>query len=410
MKSILFIIFSLLLCFALPAYKDYSRQNMLAHQKFVDKSRPKNIKISIKQNIMVDNKFLLLATLMLLSTNLFSMESPQKDNSTYSLTPTSKNTCLQKKDESFAHEFMVNLQQHLPVLEHQNFLPPHENNYSLSDVEQKFFNDWNQEIDVEQTIDFKDYLVPNETHPCDIKELLDQAKEGTLISVGTERSFIDAALCKNCTTLVTIDVNPRVKAYNDFNTLLLRIAYDREDYLRLRMAPEADEVFDINQKNYINQTPAVSFSYEKTLTKIKQRLKKSNMDLSLKEYYLKNLSSFAAIFFNTQANASMKYFVSIKEAKKPTTEHFYNAKYLHDDVLFNKVQKMAQQGKIISKIGDIRDLSFLEGKTSVSVVDISNIPDYFKPEFKRYSFLNDALIIFTKFTYPKAKYALYSEN
>jgi hypothetical protein len=105
-------------------------------------------------------------------------------------------------------------------------------NKVLATLEEKLNNLWYMErLDVDAIIPFKDYLVPNELNPYLVKlhfDLLDEA--GLLVSTGTERSFIDLALCEKCTGLVGVDINPRVKAYNDFNTLLLRLSENRKDY------------------------------------------------------------------------------------------------------------------------------------------------------------------------------------
>ena len=83
--------------------------------------------------------------------------------------------------------------------------------------------------------DVLQFLEPNERIPVNVRPHLLKMQRGLIVSVGTERSFFDLLLSDPnlCTGLVVRDVNPRVKAYVDFNTLLLTIATSRLDYRAL---------------------------------------------------------------------------------------------------------------------------------------------------------------------------------
>ena len=85
------------------------------------------------------------------------------------------------------------------------------------------------------------------------------------------------------------------------------------------------------------------------------------MSESMKQYYLKNLEIFSKIYFCVESHQIT--------GGNPSSVNYWN-----DDVLFDKIKIYAEQGKIISTIGDIGDLEFL--KEEVSIVDTSNIQDY----------------------------------
>lgn len=293
----------------------------------------------------------------------------------------------------------------------ETVLPIFDDHHSLSDLQDSLFEQWNVNVDTKMLINFKDFLAPNEKNPWDIKPFLDQIEnDGILVSVGTERSFIDGALCKRCTSLVGVDINPRAKAYNDFNTLLLMLSRDRQDYLSLRMANEALIAIAENIKMGGKKSSVPwAIDYASTLKKIAKRIKQYPIDSRVSQYYLKNLASFAEVFYKTQTDILMRPLLS-QEPIKNSSSSFQNANYLHDDKLFTKIARMAKDGKIISVIGNINEIDFLNlVPEPVVFIDISNIPDYFLPELN-HPHLRHALVIYTKFAYPHARYFEYQNK
>ncbi len=195
----------------------------------------------------------------------------------------------------------------------------------------------------------KEYLSPNERAPDQVKGHLDLMDRGLIVSTGTERSFYDLILSPEdrCTGLVTRDINPKVKAYNDFLILLLRVSSSREDFCKLAAGP---------------------FNEEKR-AEILRRLTEVNMPHEMRGYYVKNFDHFANIYYPVEHRilSSHDGFGAV-EAKK--------VDYWSDDICFNKLKSYADAGKIVSTIGDIGDLQFINGH-SISIVDTSNIGDYF---------------------------------
>jgi len=230
-------------------------------------------------------------------------------------------------------------------------------NLSSSHIEKRLSEQWMiNNLDVYSFKDFADYLVPNENNAYDIKEHFDiLTKEGLLVSTGTERSFIDLSLCEKCTGLVGVDINPRTKAYNDFNTLLLKLSKNRKDYLSLRKA------------DYVENSK--SLNYQNVLNKIRIRLgKNNNISKKIKKYYFSNIDNFAKIFFSVQPEI-LKLFLNSNNYS------FDKVNYLLNDNLFTKIQHKAKNGSVIFVVNNINNLNFLDNE-KISVLDTSNICDY----------------------------------
>lgn len=213
-----------------------------------------------------------------------------------------------------------------------------------------------QEVDILEEIDFKNYLFPNEGMPILVKPHLYKINEpGIIVSAGTERSFFDLALSNpdKCLGLVVRDINPKVKAYVDFNTMLLRISEDRKEYVKLSEIITGED----REKNLRIR-----------IETIRAKVTKTDLPEPVKNYYLKNLENFAKVYF------------SVDQSWK-NTPYFEGVKYFEDDKLFNVLQHFAKAGKIIATIGDINDLEFLKDQ-NVAIVDVSNIHDYIIMDLK----------------------------
>lgn len=239
---------------------------------------------------------------------------------------------------------------------------------SFATLEDRLSDKWLiKSLDVDSFKDFEDYLHPNELNPFLIKKHFDLlTNDGLPVATGTERSFIALALCQKCTGLVAVDINPRVKAYNDFNTLLLRISKDREDYLSLRA---------------VNSIIENNFDYTNTVVRIKERVVADDkLDDRLKDYYINNFDNFARIFFNTQNNCDLLPLIDIDKKNKYTQyyypySYFVHANYLYDDELFLYISKLVKEKSIISTVGNINELGFLNNENIIAI-DTSNICDY----------------------------------
>ncbi len=206
-------------------------------------------------------------------------------------------------------------------------------------------------VDIKADCGFRDYLSPNEWNPEGIEEHLKMAEKGIIVSTGTERSFFDLVFCaaEKCEGLVVRDINPRVKAYVDFNTLLLRISDTREEYLRFTKPLKESEAF----KGRIEE--------------ITKKMAQVSLPAKINQYYLAHLEDFAHIYLRVASSYCWK--------NGSEAEHFMKGRYDLDDGIFAKVQKYAREGNIVSTIGPINDLKFLKHQ-KISVVDTSNINSY----------------------------------
>ena len=218
-------------------------------------------------------------------------------------------------------------------------------------LECEFENQCLVDVNISQQCDFPDYLEPNEGSPEDVKSHLALMEKGIIVSTGTERSFFDLLFSdeKRCEGLVIRDINPKVKAYVDFNTLLLRISETRDEYLELSSETKGEE------------------SFSSRIEVITDKIKKNSLPDKVKCYYQKHLKDFG--------------FIYLKEPKSWRNSKYYRAcKYHLKAAEFSKLQAYAKAGNIISTIGDINDLRFLHSR-QVAIVDTSNIADYVMLDF-----------------------------
>lgn len=215
-------------------------------------------------------------------------------------------------------------------------------------LELEFQSHFIQNVDFNKETGFG-YLKPNEGSPEGNKPHLKQAAEGIMVSTGTERSFFNLRFSdpSKCQGLVVIDVTPKVKAYVDFNTLLLRISDSREEYVKLSAFIQNQEDFD----------EAISIIREKTIN--------SDISTQIKKYYLKNLVEFGSVYLKTRKQWRDGGF----------TTFFEKSRYDLCEKRFAKLQNYAKSGNIISTTRDINDLTFLSSR-KVAIVDTSNIHHY----------------------------------
>jgi hypothetical protein len=219
-------------------------------------------------------------------------------------------------------------------------------------------------LDLTQNCDFN-YLEPNETHPIDAKEHLQWDASGILVSTGTVRSLFDLTMVdpEKCTGLVIRDINPQVKAYIDFEILLIRLASSHEEYQELAMPLDYTDVEDKNA------------SYLLRLNRVNMLLAQSNLSPELKGYYHTYLEQMATLYFTHQC-------VLGEDTYWKESASFKEVNYYQDAELFSKLQTYAKEGKILTTVGSIEDLEFL-GEERIGLIDISNIADYALLDFKR---------------------------
>ncbi len=229
--------------------------------------------------------------------------------------------------------------------------------FSISSMAQHY-----PSLDSDLNLESAPHLAPNELSPGTASPILKTAPEGVYVAVGTERGFIGAALAENVTDLLLIDRNIEIVYFNQLNIALLRTSKNRQDYLKLRLHSSFEEW--------------------------RSRLEKADLD-STSRKFLSSEKAFNWWQTNVRNNSAFKLFhrhpeqiwVSpdgrLREIVPPEGPPFFNANYLHYDVLYEKIKSLADAGRIGTALQDlasltIEDLSVILQNKVVSVLDISN--------------------------------------
>ena len=252
-------------------------------------------------------------------------------------------------------------------------------------LEMQFADQCLVDVDVHAKCNFDDFLEPNEYEPEGIEphlKMVEQGicntaegvatleQEGLHVITGAERFFFMHCFSdeKKCQGGVGRDINPRVKAYNDFNILLLRIAKNKEEYIAL------------SETVYYEDSPEEKIAAIKTRISIIAEKMENSDDIpnKVKDYYRKHLQDFAFLYlqqprrWKKDPSLESKQFVSFSDSNH---RYFKSCQYHLDNAQFLKLQACAKSGNMISTIGGINDLVFLKSR-KVTVIDTSNISDY----------------------------------
>jgi hypothetical protein len=199
------------------------------------------------------------------------------------------------------------------------------------------------------------FVAPNEQHPAVALPIWQKSNHQTYVSVGTERSFMGAAVTR-AAALVVVDYDSRIVQFAAINRALLAASEDREDYLFLRLkasrevwAERAGGVADEDGKTLRDES---SWSF-------------------WKEKVRENTGAWSAAFehFNKPANS----------ADGP----FAQTNYLFDDQLYKHLRQLAREGHIWTRVIDLRDEKMVRelcrdmraNGMRLGVVDTSNVPD-----------------------------------
>lgn len=193
-----------------------------------------------------------------------------------------------------------------------------------------------------------DFVRPNELHPERARGILAHAPPGAYLSVGTERGFIGAALAPAVTHLLLFDRSPEVAAYNRMNVALLRLARDREEYVRLRTRTGAKQIALLAHARELGAGDQALLRDAKAWRRW-QRWQEGS-------------------------------FLNVRQKPNPTRGAFAGSNYLYDEALFARVKGMADAGRIaVTRVnmmeadGAARVYEGMkDAGVPVSVVDLSN--------------------------------------
>lgn len=193
------------------------------------------------------------------------------------------------------------------------------------------------------------FVAPNEWNPRRMRTGFETPlTEGAYIGVGTERTYIAAALNPQINLVIQVDQDSQIVLFNRLNTLLLSVANDLRDYQRLRF----------------------EFSVQVVAHRIQQYTKSTT---GAEQYLLWFLKT-------ARENKGFEAFGQ-KIALTPfAATHFKEARYTHDRLQFQRLQTLAREGRIISLYGNLGDKDFVQdlnealirAQTKISLIDISN--------------------------------------
>jgi hypothetical protein len=199
------------------------------------------------------------------------------------------------------------------------------------------------------------YVPPNEQHPAVALPIWQQSNHETYVSVGTERSFIGAAVTQ-AAALVVVDYDPKIVQFAEVNRALLAASQGREDYLALRWTAPVGV--------WLERAAKVSEEDGKTL-------RDENSWTFWKEKVRENTGAWSAAFehFNKQPDKS--------------DGPFAQTNYLFDDQLYERLHQLAKSGRIWARVLDLRDEKAVRklcedmhaSGLKLGVLDTSNVPD-----------------------------------
>jgi hypothetical protein len=199
------------------------------------------------------------------------------------------------------------------------------------------------------------YLPPNEQHPAVALPIYRKCNHGVYVSVGSERSFIGAALSR-AEALFVIDYDPQIIRFANINRALLAASTDRADYLdlRLRASPEL-------WRQRSQRLPAED----------KETLSNPDSWTFWDKKVRKNQTAWDNAFGHFHA-----------EPKGPS-DPFFASNYLFDDRLYSQLSQLAKGSRIWALQLDLRRenevRSFCEELKSrvltLGVIDTSDVPN-----------------------------------
>lgn len=194
------------------------------------------------------------------------------------------------------------------------------------------------------------FIHPNEEAPKQGLPLWNLVEAGLYVTVGTERGFLAASLSPKVTHLLLIDRDVEVVYFNRVNALLLAAAHSRSDYLNLR--------FKCGPNEWLERIGSLA-----------PQLRKS-VDIKAAWKWWKQ---------HVRENEKFENFDKSSGGKGP----FGEISYLYSDSMFERLHKMAQEGRIQSTVVQLSDRAAVsrivraikDTGLRVSALDLSNAWD-----------------------------------
>ncbi|KAA6459032.1 hypothetical protein DYQ86_17245 [Acidobacteria bacterium AB60] len=199
------------------------------------------------------------------------------------------------------------------------------------------------------------YLPPNEQHPAIALPIYAKSNHGVYVSVGTERSFIGAALSR-ASGLFVIDYDPYAIRFAQINRALLAASKNRADYLNLRLTA--------SRETWPTRLKGLSEEDRKTLANPDSW---TFWDAKVR----KNETAWDSAFghFHTQP--------------KTAADPFFASDYLFDDRLFTYLSRLAKSSRIWALQLDLRHENEVRSlceklkvnQLALGIIDTSDVPN-----------------------------------
>jgi len=199
------------------------------------------------------------------------------------------------------------------------------------------------------------YLPPNEQHPAVALPIYRKSNHGVYVSVGTERSFIGAALTR-ANALLVIDYDPQTIRFAKINRALLAAGTDRADYLNLRLSAPPELWQQRSQRLSAEDKETLSNPDSWTFWDKKVRKNQAAWDNAFGHFHT--------------------------EPKNPS-DPFFASNYLFDDRLYSQLSQLAKGSRIWARQidlrheGEIRSLceELKSRGLTLGVIDTSDVPN-----------------------------------
>lgn len=208
---------------------------------------------------------------------------------------------------------------------------------------------------VESQAPYGVYLPPNEQHPAVASPIYRKSNHGVYVSVGTERSFIGAAL-SGATALFVIDYDPKTIRFAKINRALLAASADRIDYLNLRLSA--------SQESWRQRAQRLTAEDKETLS-----------DPDSWAFWDQKVRKNETAWDNA--------FLHFRTEPKVPSDPFFAANYLFDDRLYNLLSRLAKKSRISAIQLDLRRESEVRAlcdglkakQLTLGVIDTSDVPN-----------------------------------
>lgn len=199
------------------------------------------------------------------------------------------------------------------------------------------------------------YLPPNEQHPAVGLPIYRKSNHGVYVSVGSERSFIGAAL-SGAEGLFIIDYDPQTIRFANINRALLAASTGRADYLNLRLSASPELWRQRSEGLTPEDKETLSNPESWTFWDKKVRKNQGAWDNAFGHFH--------------------------SEPKSPS-DPFFASNYLFDDRLYSQLHQLAKGSRIWGLQLDLRHesevRSFCEELKSrgltLGVIDTSDVPN-----------------------------------